>query len=80
MFNQSLSRVLVHDAVISDADAERIAHLYDAVTVAIRKDIDGALLNLGLYQRALRELHKRYGNAQIISQVFTSFLLKLEPF
>jgi hypothetical protein len=70
--------VFVHDAVSSDA--ERIAHLYDALTPAIRKDIGGALLNLGLYQHALNELHKRYGNPQIVTQAYTSSLLKLQPF
>ncbi|KZR98670.1 Uncharacterized protein APZ42_005806, partial [Daphnia magna] len=77
MFIQ-MFKVFVHDTVSSDA--ERIAHLYDALTPAIRKDIGGALLNPGLYQHALCELHKRYGNPQIISQACTSSLLKLQLF
>ncbi|XP_057374666.1 uncharacterized protein LOC130695542 [Daphnia carinata] len=77
MFIQ-MFKVFVHDAVSSDA--ERIAHLYDALTPTIRKDIGGALLNPGLYQHALNELQRRYGNPQIVSQACTSSLLKLRPF
>ncbi|KZS03751.1 Uncharacterized protein APZ42_033447 [Daphnia magna] len=77
MFIQ-MFKVFVHDAMSSDA--ERIAYLYDALTPVIRKDIGGALLNPGLYQHAFSELHKRYGNAQIVSQACTSSLLKLQPF
>jgi hypothetical protein len=77
MFNQ-MFKVFVHDAVSSDA--ERIAHLHDALTPAIRKDIGGALLNPGLYQHALNELQKRYGNPQIVSQACTESILKLRPF
>lgn len=77
MFIQ-MFKVFVHDAVSSDA--ERIAHLYDALTPAIRKDIGGALLNPGLYQHALNELQRRYGNPQIVSQACTSSLLKLRSF
>ncbi|KAI9549417.1 hypothetical protein GHT06_004464 [Daphnia sinensis] len=76
MFIQ-MFKVFVHDPVSSDA--ERIAHLYDALTPAIRKDIGGALLNPGLYQHALSELHKRYRNPLIVSQACTSSLLKLQP-
>jgi hypothetical protein len=47
------------------SDTERIAHLHDALTPAIGKDIGGALLNPGVYQHTLNELHKRYGNPQI---------------
>ncbi|EFX68103.1 hypothetical protein DAPPUDRAFT_260618 [Daphnia pulex] len=65
MFIQ-MFKVFVHDAVSSDA--ERIAHLHDALTPSIRKDIGGALLNPGLYQHVLNELHKRYGNPQIVSK------------
>ncbi len=68
----------MHDAVSSDA--ERIAHLHDSLTPEIRKTIGGALLNPGLYQHALMELHKRYGNPQLVSQACTSSLLKLQPF
>jgi len=77
MFIQ-MFKVFVHDAVSSDA--ERIAHLHDALTPAIRKDIGGALLNPGLYQHSLNELHKRYGNPQIVSQACTESILKLRPF
>ena len=77
MFIQ-MFKVFIHDAVGSDA--ERIAHLHDALTPEIRKNIGGALLNPGLYQHALNELHKRYGNPQIVSQACTSSLLKLRPF
>ncbi|XP_046644638.1 protein transport protein SEC31-like [Daphnia pulicaria] len=77
MFIQ-MFKVFVHDAVSSDA--ERIAHLHDALTPSIRKDIGGALLNPGLYQHALNELHKRYGNPQIVSQACTESILKLSPF
>ncbi|EFX65353.1 hypothetical protein DAPPUDRAFT_264814 [Daphnia pulex] len=73
-----LANVFVHDAVSSDA--ERIAHLHDALTPAIRKDIGGALLNPGLYQHALNELQERYGNPQIVSQACTESILKLRPF
>ncbi|KAK4024651.1 hypothetical protein OUZ56_010073 [Daphnia magna] len=72
-------KVFVHD-VVSSPDAERITHLCDALTPTIRKDIFGILLNPGLYQHALSELHKRYGNAKIVSQACTSSLLKLQPF
>ncbi|XP_057371748.1 uncharacterized protein LOC130692631 [Daphnia carinata] len=68
----------VHDAVCSDA--KRIAHLYDAQTPTIRKNIGGALLNPGLYQHTLNELQRRYGNPQIVSQACTSSRLKLRPF
>jgi hypothetical protein len=77
MFIQ-MFKVFVHDAVSSHA--ERIAHLHDALTPSIRKDIGGALLNPGLYQHALNELHKRYGNPQIVSQTCTESILKLSPF
>ena len=77
MFIQ-MFKIFIHDAVSSDA--ERIAHLHDALTPEIRKNIGGALLNPGLYQHALSELHKRYGNPQIVSQACTSSLLKLRPF
>jgi hypothetical protein len=77
MFIQ-MFKVFVHDAVSSDA--EHIAHLHDALTPSIRKDIGGALLNPGLYQHALNELHKRYGNPKIVSQVCTESILKLRPF
>ncbi|KZS19715.1 Uncharacterized protein APZ42_013762 [Daphnia magna] len=77
MFIQ-MFKVFVQDTVSSDA--ERIAHLYDALTPTIRKDIGGALLNPGLFQHALSELHKRYGNPQIVSQACASSLLKLQPF
>ena len=71
-------KVFIQDAVSSEA--ERIAHLHDALTPEISKNIKGALLNPGLYQHALNELHKRYGNTQIVSQARTSSLLKLRPF
>ncbi len=77
MFIQ-MFKVFVYDAVISDA--ERIAHLHDALNPSIRKDIGGALLNPGLYQHALNELHKRYSNPQIVSQACTESILKLRPF
>ncbi|XP_057368282.1 uncharacterized protein LOC130689298 [Daphnia carinata] len=77
MFIQ-MFKVFVHDAV--NSDAERIAHLHDALTQAIRKDIGEALQNPGLYRHALSELHKRYGNPQIVSQACTSSLLKLQSF
>jgi hypothetical protein len=77
MFIQ-MFKIFIHDAVSSDA--ERIAHLHDALTPEIRKSIGGALLNPGLYQHALSEPHKRYGNPQIVSQACTSSLLKLRPF
>ena len=77
MFIQ-MFKIFVHDAVTSDA--ERIAHLHESLTPEIRKNIGGALLNPGLYQHALMELHKRYGNPQLVSQACTSSLLKLQPF
>lgn len=77
MFIQ-MFKVFVHDAV--SLDAERIAHLNEALTPEIRKNIGGALLNPGLYHHALNELHKRYGNPQIVAQACTSSLFKLRPF
>jgi hypothetical protein len=77
MFIQ-MFKVFVHDAVSSET--ERIAHLQDARTPAIRKEISGALLNPGLCQHTLNELHKRYGNPQIVSQACTESILKLSPF
>jgi hypothetical protein len=68
----------VHDAVTSDAD--RIAHLNESLTPEIRKTIGGALLNPNLYPHVLMELHKRYGNLQLISQACTSSLQRLQPF
>lgn len=53
MFIQML-KVFVHDTISSDAEC--IAHLYDALTPAIRKEIGGALLNPGLYAHALSDL------------------------
>jgi hypothetical protein len=50
------------------------------LTPEIRKNIGGALLNPGLYHHALHELHKRYGNPQLVSQSCTSSLLKLQSF
>ncbi len=77
MFIQ-MFKIFVHDAVTSDA--ERIAHLHESLTPEIRKNIGGALLNPGLYQHALMELHKRYGNPQLVAQASTSSHLKLQPF
>jgi hypothetical protein len=46
MFIQ-MFKIFIHDAVSSDA--ERIAHLHDALTPEISKNIGGAFLNPGLY-------------------------------
>jgi hypothetical protein len=79
MFIQMVGpKVFVRDALISDA--ERIAHLHDALSPSIRKYIGGALLNPRLHQHALNELHKRYVIPQIVSQACTESILKLSPF
>jgi hypothetical protein len=77
MFIQML-KIFVPDAV--NSAAERIAHLHDALIPEIRKNIGGTLLNPGLYSHALHELHKRYGNPQLVSQSCTSTILKHQPF
>jgi hypothetical protein len=56
MFIQ-MFKIFAHDTV--NSDAERIAHLHDALTPEIRKNIGGALLNPGLYHHALHELPNR---------------------
>ena len=61
-------KIFIHDAVSSDA--ERIAHLHDALTPEIRKIVGGALLNPCLYQHALSELHKKNGNPQLAPHRF----------
>jgi hypothetical protein len=71
-------KVFIHNAVSSDA--ERISHVHYVLTPEIRKNIGGALLNPGLYQHALSELHQRYENPQVVSQACTSSLLKLRHF
>ena len=75
IFIQMFKQVM-HDAVTSDA--ERIAHLDESLTSEIRKTIGGALLNPSLYLHALVELHKRYGNLQLISLACTSSLKRLQ--
>lgn len=77
MFIQ-MFKIFIHDAL--NSNAERIAHLHEALTPDIQRNIGGTLLNPGLNQHALNELHKRYGNPQIVSQACTSSLLKLYSF
>ena len=77
MFIQ-MFKVFIHDT--SGSDAERMAHLHEALTPDIRKTLGSALLNPGLYQHALSELLKRYGNPQIVAQACSSSLLKLNSF
>lgn len=69
MFIQ-MFKIFVDDAVSSVVEC--IAHLYHALTPDIRKDYGGALVNLGLYQQALKELQRRYINPQIVSETCTS--------
>ena len=38
------------------------------------------MLNPGLYHFALKELHRKFGNPQVVSRACTSSLLKLQPF
>ena len=77
MFIQSF-RVQVHDAC--DSDAERLTHLRNCLSPEIQKQIGEALLNPGLYHFALKELHRKFGNPQIVSQCCTASLLKLQSF
>lgn len=77
MFIQ-MFKIFVHDAVSSDA--ERIAHLHDALTHKIRKNNGGDFLNPGLDHNVLHEMHKRYSNPQLVSQSCTATLLQHQQF
>jgi hypothetical protein len=77
MFIQSF-KTQVHDAAASDS--ERLTHLRGCLSGHIQKQIGESLMNPGLYHFALRELHRKFGNPQVVSQACTSSLLKLQPF
>ena len=77
MFIQSF-KSQVHDACHSDS--ERLSLLRNCLTTDVQKQIGEAMLNPGLYHFALKELHRKFGNPQVVSRACTSSLLKLQPF
>ena len=78
MFSQSF-KIQVHDLFPND-DAIRLTHLRNCLTENVRKQLGEALLNPMLYSYALKELYRKFGNPQIVSQACTSDLLELQPF
>ena len=77
LFIQSF-KIHVHDALTPDA--ERLVCLHNLLSAEIQNILGDALLNPGLYPQALKELHRRYGNPQIVAQSCSSTLLNLKPF
>lgn len=77
LFIQSF-KIQVHDAC--DNDAVRLAHLRNCLSPEIQSHLGEALVNPGLYQFALRELQRKFGNPQIVAQACTTSLLALKPF
>jgi hypothetical protein len=77
MFIQSF-KVQIHDTCSSDA--ERQHHLRTSLTSEIQNHLGETLLNPGLYPFALKELHRKFGNARIVSTACSSSLLKLPSF
>lgn len=77
MFIQSF-KMSVHDVV--QEDTVRIT-LLSCLSDKIQVHIVGAALNKpGLYQYALKELERKLGNPQVVSQACTLSLRKLQPF
>lgn len=68
----------IHDVI--DSDAIRLAHLRNSLTPEIQSHLGKALVNPGLYQYALKELQRKFGNPQLIAQALTSSLLDLKSF
>jgi hypothetical protein len=77
MFIQSF-KVQIHDTCSSDA--ERQHHLRTSLSSEIQNQLGETLLNPGLYPFALKELHRKFGNARIVSTACSSSLLKLPSF
>lgn len=71
-------KVIIHDACSSDV--ERLYHLRNHLTQEIRDRIGEVLLHPGLYQHALKELHRKYGNPQLVAQACSDKLLSLTSF
>ena len=77
MFIQSF-KIFVHDTV--DCDAVRLTHLRSCLGPDIQRHLGEALVNPGLYQFALMELQRKFGNPQIVAKACTAALLELQPF
>ena len=77
LFIQSF-KIQVHD--VCDNDAVRLAHLRNCLSPEIQSHLGEALVNPGLYQFALLELQRKFGNPQIVAQACTTALLALKPF
>ena len=58
-------KVQIHDTCFSDA--ERQHFLRTSLTPDIQNSLGEAILNPGLYPFALKELHRKFGNARIVS-------------
>jgi hypothetical protein len=71
-------KILIHDACASDA--ERLYHLRYSLRQDVRDHIGDALLHPGLYPHALKELHRKYGNPQLVAQACNEKLMALSAF
>ena len=68
----------VHDVCANDQ--ERLAHLKSHLVPLLANSIGSALNVPGLYQTALRELQRDYGNPRAIAASCSAELLKIQPF
>jgi hypothetical protein len=71
-------KILIHDACASDA--ESLYHLRNSLRQDVRDRISYALLHPGLYQHTLKELHRKYGNVQLVAQACNVKLMALSAF
>ena len=71
-------KIMIHDTL--DCDAARLTHLRSCLTPEIQRHLGEALINPGLYQFALTELQRKFGNPQIVAQACTKSLLALQSF
>ena len=61
-------QIQVHDTVT--CDAVRLTHLRNCLSNEIQSHLGEALIDPALYMFALKELQRKYGNPQIVSQAF----------
>ena len=73
-----LFKALVHDQP-SLTDAERMAHLQNAVAGPASQAIDGMLYDGALYQEALRTLQERFGREEDITQAHLRSIFTAVP-